>query len=199
MNQTSRSYVKISLFAVFFVVIDQISKYWATMALKGKNDIYLIKNMLRLHYLDGGNTGAAWGIFPGKQILFILFTVLALVVINIFIRNIQALKDTPHQETYRQKKRYTMLQYSLALLMAGAIGNVIDRILHGYVTDFIYFKHTISFGPKIAFHIKIDFPIFNLADCYVTISCIFILFIVFFLLKENDFNCIFTLRKRNTQ
>ena len=58
--------------------------------------------------------------------------------------------------------------------MAGAIGNLIDRISLKYVVDFIYFE-------------LIDFPIFNIADCYLTVSSFLLIILAIFYYKENDF------------
>lgn len=167
---------KICLFELFLIALDQISKYWATICLKGKNDFDILKDILSLHYLDGGNTGAAWGMLSGKIIVFIIFTIIAVIVIARFMLN-----------TYRLLKRTNklsikLLNFSLALLMAGALGNLIDRIVHGYVIDFIYFK-------------LINFPVFNVADCYVTVSCVFIIIICAFKLNEEEFNYILSFKK----
>ena len=72
MNKTLKSNLKMLVFALFLVFIDQISKYAAIIALKGKNDFHIIKDVLLLHYLDGGNRGAAWGMFSGKILMFLL-------------------------------------------------------------------------------------------------------------------------------
>jgi signal peptidase II len=60
------------------------------------------------------------------------------------------------------------------MLLAGAVGNLIDRLVHGYVIDFIYFE-------------LINFPVFNVADCYGTISCVCIILIGIFKLSDKDF------------
>lgn len=175
MNHKCLYGMKIGLFAAFLILFDQISKYWATICLKGKNDFAIIKDVLCFHYLDGGNTGAAWGMLSGKRILFIIFTIIAVAFICIFIRNISNLFFSTKASVYR------VLNAFLVLLMSGAIGNLIDRVVHGYVIDFIYFE-------------LINFPIFNIADCYVTISCIGIIFICLFKVKEEDFNKIISIR-----
>ena len=66
------------------------------------------------------------------------------------------------------------MNWSLLFFMAGAIGNFIDRITNQYVVDFFYFK-------------LINFPIFNVADIYVTIAAVFMLFLGLFYYKEEDF------------
>ena len=176
MSKRTVSNIKIALLVAFLVTFDQWTKYMATIRLKGKNDFVIIKDILELHYLDGGNTGAAWGLLSGKTLLFIVFTIFAIVMISLFIRNINVMLYNNNLEGH-----FTLIfmKYMLALLIAGAIGNLIDRIVHRYVIDFIYFKW-------------IHFPIFNVADCYVTVSCIVIIIICLFKLKEDEFNQIFS-------
>ena len=74
------------------------------------------------------------------------------------------------------------MQYIITLLIAGAIGNLIDRIVNGYVVDFLYFK-------------LIDFPVFNVADCYVTIACALLIIFCVFVINDKEFNAIFSLKK----
>ena len=78
--------------------------------------------------------------------------------------------------------RYLPLKICILVLIAGACGNLIDRILHKYVVDFIYFS-------------LIDFPIFNAADIYVTLSVTALILLVIFKYKEEDF----TFLKRRTE
>ena len=73
------------------------------------------------------------------------------------------------------EKKFVPLRICITLITAGAAGNLIDRVVQGYVVDFLYF-------------ILIDFPIFNVADCYVVIACIlFIVLILFYYKDDNDF------------
>lgn len=177
MNNRSLYIAKISLFTAFLIILDQISKYLATTCLKGKNDLIIIKDVLCLHYLDGGNSGAAWGMLSGKRLLFVVFTLIAIVFICLFIRNVTNLYLSSNKLIYR------LFNIFLVLLMAGAIGNLIDRIWHSYVIDFIYFE-------------LINFPIFNVADCFVTISCIGIIFLCIFKINEEDFNKIISIKRK---
>ena len=80
-------------------------------------------------------------------------------------------------------KRYYPLAGCCAVLVAGALGNFIDRVANQYVVDFIYFS-------------LIDFPVFNVADIYITVSFIFILALVFFYYKEGDFSFLAAKKKR---
>ena len=72
-------------------------------------------------------------------------------------------------------KRYLPLMCSLFLLVSGAVGNMIDRLTQKYVVDFLYFK-------------LIDFPIFNVADCYITVSTVILLIALFFCYQDDDFS-----------
>ena len=79
-------------------------------------------------------------------------------------------------------ERYMPMAVCLMMVSAGAVGNMIDRIGQGYVVDFLYFK-------------LINFPIFNVADCYVTISAFLLILLVFFYYREEEMAC-FSLRKK---
>ena len=167
MKKKTLLYLKMIAFVVILVILDQISKFVATANLMGKSKYIVIKGLLSFNYLEGGNKGAAWGIFSGKILMFVIITIIAIVIISIFIRNITGTM---------------VLQYIFGMLMAGAVGNLIDRVVNGSVVDFICFEF-------------IDFPIFNVADCYVTVSCVLIVVMCLLKLKEEDFNKIFTIKK----
>lgn len=176
MSKKAVSNIKIALFMTFLVFFDQFTKYLAKINLKGKDDFVIIKDVLVLHYLDGGNTGAAWGMLSGKILLFIIFTIIAIGIILLFIRNINGVIYSNYS---LKTSNLVFIKYTLAVLTSGAIGNLIDRIVYEFVIDFIYFK-------------LINFPIFNVADCYVTVSCFFIIIICLFKLNEDEFNQIFS-------
>ena len=80
-------------------------------------------------------------------------------------------------------KRFWYLRVITVLFLAGAIGNAVDRIIHGYVIDFFYFS-------------LIDFPIFNVADIYVTVSTFLFVVLILFYYKEEDFDQIQILSKK---
>lgn len=175
MNKKNIYRLKIGFFMLFLVVVDQVSKYLANTHLNGKNELIIINKVLSLYYLDGGNRGAAWGMFSGKIVMFIIFTIIAIFVISIFMRNIYGLIVETDRNLFRG------LNVCMALLMSGAVGNLIDRVVHNYVIDFIYIKF-------------IDFPIFNAADCYVTVSCALIIILCLFKVREEEFNQIVSLK-----
>lgn len=144
------------------IAIDYWSKIWAGSSLKGNDGIDLIPGVLQLFYLPSGNTGAAFGMFKGQLWLFILITVLVCAIL------FYVLFHLPYQ------KRYFILHPIIIFIISGGIGNLIDRVLHGSVVDFIYFY-------------LINFPIFNVADCYVTVATTVLAVLLLFYYKEEDF------------
>ena len=149
-----------SLFLILlFIFFDQITKKMAIANLMNQDDIVLIPKVLQLHYLE--NTGAAFSLLEGKQILFAIITpVLLIFLVYLLFRMPQA-------------KKYTLLNYIIVFIIAGAIGNYIDRITNNYVVDFIYFS-------------LINFPVFNVADIYVTCSVIALFLVILFYYKDED-------------
>ena len=108
------------------------------------------------------NSGAAWGMLSGKINLFLVFTVIVMLIVTYVIINLPA------------TRKYMPLLITCTLLVSGAVGNFIDRVRFGYVRDFIYFK-------------LINFPVFNVADCYVTVSVALLIILILFVYKEDDF------------
>ena len=149
----------IVLLALVLLAADQLSKLAAYVLLRGKNGTILLPHVLELQYLE--NEGAAFGILRGRQWIFVLFAALIMLLVIWFCRRIP------------DRKEFRPLLYLAAILSAGALGNMADRILHTYVIDFIY----LSF---------IDFPVFNIADMYVVGSCIGFLYLILFRYKDED-------------
>lgn len=147
------------LWLTLLVVFDQVTKIIAKTQLEGKEGFSVIKNIFQFTYHE--NRGMGFGMLQGKIWLFIIFTIIVLsCVIYIYCK----LPDG---------KRYIPMYWLLITLSAGAIGNFIDRVFRGYVIDFLYFE-------------LIDFPVFNVADMYVTISCFTFLALFIFYYKEED-------------
>lgn len=168
-------YISFLLVSVSLIILDQITKYLAVKNLKAQSDYPVIKDILEFKYLE--NTGAAWGIFGGKRFVFMIFTIIVLIFLIFALFRIEKVLWL-----LENKKAGIALQWVMVFLIAGAIGNFIDRIRLGYVIDFIYFK-------------LIDFPVFNVADCYVTISTMGILFLLLTGISESDWNLIFSKKK----
>jgi len=146
---------------IFYVGLDQLTKYMAVLFLKDKPAIPIIENVLELRYLE--NKGAAFGMLQNQKMFFIFIAIIILFVIGF------VLVKTPFD------KKYTILHILLVMIAGGAVGNMIDRFIQDYVVDFIYF-------------VLIDFPIFNVADIYVTLATIGLILVVMFVYKEEDFD-----------
>ncbi len=144
---------------IILFLLDRITKIWAVLRLKDNTDITIIKNAFVLHYLE--NRGAAFGMLQGRRVMFAVITVIVAALI-IYIYVFMPLK-----------KRYLPLRIIMVMIFAGAIGNFVDRIFQGYVVDFFYFS-------------LINFPIFNVADIYVTIAAIVLVLLIIFHYKEED-------------
>ena len=150
------------------VCLDQWTKMLAVERLKDKAPFVIIEDIFEFHYYE--NKGAAWGIMQGKQTFFYVLTVLFCLIL--------------FYEMYRLSKnaKFTPANYLLVMLFAGTIGNFIDRIRLQYVVDFIYVK-------------AINFPIFNLADCYITVSVIVLMVLIFFYYNDQEFDEMFPFLK----
>lgn len=153
---------KISLFIIIVFIltgIDQFTKYLVTKYLKEGTKLILLNDIFEIFYFE--NNGAAFGILKGQQLFFYVITI---IIFGFIIYYISKMNLT---------KRMLPLFLNIALLTAGALGNFIDRVRLKYVVDFIYFK-------------PIDFPVFNVADMYITISCIIFIYLIMFYYKNED-------------
>lgn len=154
-----KKHIRIASFIIILIAIDQITKILAFSNLRGTLGISLIPGVFELQYLE--NRGAAFGILQDHQILFLVITIIAAIILTYIYGKLP------------EDKKYIPLRISYVLLMAGAFGNMIDRMIRGYVVDFFYFKW-------------IDFPIFNVADIYVTVTMIILIILILFYYKEED-------------
>lgn len=155
--------------ATLLIAADQFTKYLAVVKLKDKNPFVLIKDVFELQYLE--NRGAAFGIFQDRKVALVLITLVFLWFLGWFYHKIPT------------EKHFNLMRGICVVLFAGAVGNMIDRIAYNYVIDFFYFK-------------LIDFPIFNVADIYVTVSCALILILIIFsYYKDEDLERIFPSKK----
>ena len=124
------------------VGIDQLTKYLVTSNMQLGQSIPVIDGVFELLYHR--NPGAAFGILPNQRWIFITFTFIVMLVILVILMS-------------GKFRKYKLANAAGVLILAGGIGNMIDRLTQKYVVDFLYFK-------------LINFPIFNVADCYVTIA-----------------------------
>ena len=153
---------------VILVGLDQWTKGLAVKHLMNQPPFVIWDGVFELLYSE--NRGAAFGMMQGKQFFFFL---IALVVLAAVVYLLWKMPVT---------ERYMPMAVCLMMVSAGAVGNMIDRIGQGYVVDFLYFK-------------LINFPIFNVADCYVTISAFLLILLVFFYYREEEMAC-FSLRMK---
>ena len=119
---------------------DRVSKYLASKFLTASESFPLVKNFLYLTLVS--NTGGAFGIFRSMPWVFTVVSVLALVSICVIL--------------FVGRERLGMLEkYALVFILSGIMGNLTDRLLFGYVVDFIDFR---------------VWPVFNIADCFITVG-----------------------------
>ena len=141
-------YKKMIILTIVFIFIDQISKGLVNIYMNLNDSITLINNFFNLTYVH--NYGAAFSMLSGARYIFIFITIIALNLIYLFF-----IKD---------KKLNNLEIVIYSMLLAGIIGNLIDRILFGYVLDFLDFN---IFGY--------DFAIFNIADSFIVVSVILLI------------------------
>lgn len=137
--------------AALLVAIDQLIKYFVVAFLKPVGAVSVVDNLIDLVYYE--NKGMSFGMMEGARWIFVIFTAVAMVVMVYLL--------------FRNKNEKRLYYLSIGLIIGGGIGNMIDRILYGYVVD--YFR--LSFFP----------PICNFADyCIVIGAVLFAVYILFF-------------------
>ncbi len=147
--------------ACVLILLDLVTKRLAVIHLKDQAPFVLWEGVFELRYLE--NRGAAFGILQNGRMLFLPMTILLLILIVYFyFRRIPC------------ERRYLWMDVIAVLFFSGAIGNFTDRIINGYVVDFFYF-------------VLIDFPIFNVADIYVSVAAAVLVLLCLFYYREEDF------------
>ena len=144
---------------IFLIAIfDQITKYFAVKELKGGEPVNFIKGVVRFNYAE--NTGMAFSMFNGARWVFVAVTVVACSAALWYI--------------FSNCCKSLWLYWSIAIIVAGGIGNLIDRALYGFVVDFI--------EP-----VFVDFAVFNIADCAVTLGAVsLVIYLLLDLFKKED-------------
>ena len=142
-----------SLFSFVIVAADQISKYIVQQSIPLHADVPFLPGVIGLTYVQ--NTGAAFSLFQEQQWLFAL--VFALLTVGILY------------EYFKVRLPFsTFDRWCIAAIFGGGLGNMIDRLRFGYVVDMIETEF-------------ITFPVFNIADCFITCGCIaLVISLVFF-------------------
>lgn len=152
------------------LLLDQYTKRLAVVHLKGQAPFVLIDRVLEFNYLE--NTGAAFSSFSGKQTFLILLP--ALVILLLLWKYV----------TLPITRRLFGMRFCILLILSGAVGNLIDRLLNRYVVDFIYF-------------VPIDFPKFNVADIYITVGVALLAILLFFYYTEEELETLMTLWRKS--
>ncbi|CAM3929319.1 lipoprotein signal peptidase [Staphylococcus xylosus] len=153
-------YISISLFiTIVILLLDQITKFIVASSMRVGDSFNVIPHFLNI--TSHRNNGAAWGILSGKMSFFYIITIIILVVLIVFY--------------IKEAKQHLLMQVAISLLFAGALGNFIDRVLHGEVVDFV---DTNIFGY--------NFPIFNVADSSLTIGVLLIVIALLTDMKKEE-------------
>lgn len=129
------------IYIVLLTLIDQLSKYIIMNYMYNGEVISIIPYVLQFRYLQ--NRGAAFGMMSGKTIFLSVFT-LAIIIICCWL-------------LFTERINGMLKQTAMVMILAGGIGNLLDRVFRHYVVDFIEFTF-------------VDFAVFNFADCCVTIG-----------------------------
>ena len=159
MNKKIRYNLIGAALALVLIGLDQWTKVLAVKHLMGQEPMVIWNGVFELRYLE--NRGAAFGILQGQKVVFLICTAAVLAILAFYYNRMPV------------EKRYLPMRIVGILLGAGAVGNLIDRMMQSYVVDFLYFK-------------LIDFPIFNVADCYVTVGAILLAILILFVYKDEE-------------
>ena len=138
------------------VILDQLTKWLAVVYLKGTAGFALWDGVFEFTYTT--NKGAAWGMLDNARWVFMTVSTLAIIGIAIYL--------------FGFCKQNAWVKLSLAFVAGGGIGNMIDRVWLGYVIDFLNFE-------------LIDFPVFNVADCFVTVGAFMLIgYLIWDMIRE---------------
>ncbi len=148
------------VFSALLVLLDQWSKHLAVKYLSGQPPVVLWPDVFELYFLEQGNDGVAWGLFSGQMWLIIPLTLLVMLILAVMLVR----SDLRHSKLF---------SFSLALILGGGVGNLVDRIAYGAVVDFFHFT-------------LIEFPIFNVADCCVCVGAALLFVYLLFVCKDSD-------------
>lgn len=153
---------------ILLILFDQWTKSLAVANLMNQEPFVIVKDVFQLRYLE--NRGAAFGMMQGQQTFFVISALIAVAIITYVYFKLP------------WEKRFHPLRAVVLFIAAGAVGNLIDRLVLGYVVDFFYFE-------------LIDFPIFNVADIYVTCATVILALLILFYYKEDELDCLFPKKK----
>ena len=146
------------ILSIVFLIIDVVSKLIVSNLMNVHDSIVVIKDFFYITYVR--NTGAAWSMFAGKTWLLIIVSLVIIGFICFYI--------------YKNKPKTKIEIVGYSLVLGGAIGNFLDRVIYGYVIDFFDFY---IFGYS--------YPIFNVADIFIVIG---VLILVICVWRDKDGN-----------
>lgn len=152
-------YILPILAGIGLILLDQGTKLWALSSLKPIHNTTVIEGFLDLTFVE--NRGVAFGMFSGKRWLILLLTAAIAGMLLYFYHSLP------------RRKEYAPVRASIVLVLAGAVGNIIDRLFRGYVVDFFEFTF-------------FEWPVFNVADIYVVAGVILLMFLILFVIKDED-------------
>lgn len=152
------SYLTLVILAMGIAAVDQLSKCLVIGRLAEGQTVTVLRGVLELTYVK--NTGMAWSLLSGSRWLFIVLTVVFFAVLGVMV----------WKKVF--SKKFELL--CLAAIVGGGLGNLIDRIVFGEVTDMLRV-------PLFDYLVPGEFPIFNVADCFVTCGCVALcVYLIFF-------------------
>ena len=159
----------ITLMTLLLIFFDQATKGLAVRFLKGQEPFVIWDGVFELRYLE--NRGAAFGMLQGHQAFFLFTGLLVFAAALYFFRHVSA------------DRKFFPIRMISVFILAGALGNMADRLRLSYVVDFFYFR-------------LIDFPIFNVADIYVSVGTAVLAVLILFYYKEEELNRLLDGRKK---
>lgn len=172
MKNRIKQYIPTLIFMIALIVLDQVTKLIARSTL-ADSSVAVIEGVFEFKLVY--NTGVAWGMFGQSPVVITLIALIIMAVVAFVYFKIPV-----------ENKRLRFLRILLVLIFSGAAGNIIDRLCVDAVTDFLYFK-------------LINFPVFNVADIYVTVSGILVAILLIFYYKEEDLDFLKFKRKKNDE
>ncbi len=159
----------IAMMTLLLIFFDQVTKGLAVRFLKGQEPFVIWDGVFELRYLE--NRGAAFGMLQGHQAFFLFTGLLVFAAALYFFRHVSA------------DRKFFPIRMIAVFILAGALGNMADRLRLSYVVDFFYFR-------------LIDFPIFNVADIYVSVGTAILAVLILFYYKEEELNRLLDGRKK---
>ena len=152
----TKKHISCLIMIVLIIIFDRVTKYFAVKNLCGGDIVNFIPGVVQFRYAE--NTGMAFSMLSGARWIFILVTVVACVGVLYYMLS--------------NRCKSLWLYWSLGVVVSGGIGNLVDRIMQGYVVDFI--------EPTF-----VDFAVFNIADCAVTCGAVsLVIYLVFDIIRD---------------